>query len=267
VPLQLSRPQLFPDDTSIVPASGSPEQASLLADEIELGTEAYLERLKQLSDITNDIYPELMAACRNTVAQALPGRPLRVLDLCCGIGVVTLELLQSGLPVERVTLADLSPELLGRAQAILAKRLGADGLPPIDTVEIDVLVDDLTERLEGKYDLVVTCNTFQHFPRERQAELFGQIQRLLAPSGVFVFESHFKLVRPAWKQYIVDSYQAQLRRHAAPETFVAHAAEHITHFHYYVNLREVYEWLEAAAFGFYECVFRKDEIGIFTAVR
>lgn len=267
MPLQLSRPELFPDDTSIVPASGSPEQAVLLADELELGTEAYLERLKQLSDITNDIYPQLMAACRNTVAQALPGRPLRVLDLCCGIGVVTLELIEAGLPVERVTLADLSPELISRAQAILAKRLGADRLPPIDTALLDVLADDLTERLEGQYDLVVSCNTFQHFPPERQAELFRQIHQLLAPSGAFVFESHFKLVRPAWKQYIVDSYQAQLRRHGAPETFVAHAGEHINHFHYYVNLREVYEWLEAAQFGFYECVFRKDEIGIFAAVR
>lgn len=201
------------------------------------------------------------------MAEALPGRPLRVLDLCCGVGVVALQLLESDLPIERLTLADLSPELMRRASALLDKRLGADRLPPLDTVEIDLLVDDLAEHTEGKYDLVVTCNAFQHFPRERQAELFRQIHRILGPSGVFVFGSHFKLVRPAWKQYLVDSYQAQLRRHGAPEQFVSDAADHIHQFHNYINLRDAYEWLEAAEFGFYECTFRKDEIGIFAAVR
>jgi SAM-dependent methyltransferase len=265
--LAISRPDLFPDDTSVVPTSGSPEQAILLADELEFGTEAYLERLKQLSDLADDIFPELVAACRNAVAQALPGRPLRVLDLCCGIGVVTLELIEAGLPIERVTLADLSAEMIGRAEAILTKRLGADRLPPLDTAVLDVLVDDLPEHLAGEYDLVVTRNTFQHFARERQAELFRQIHRILAPSGVFAFESHFKLVRPRWKEHLVDSYQAQLRRHGAPEAFVAHAGEHIREFHTYVNLRDAYEWLEAAEFGFYECVFRRNEIGILVAVK
>ena len=63
MPLRVSRPELFPDDTNPLPASGSAEQAALLDDELELGTEHYLERLEQLSDITNDIYPALMAAC------------------------------------------------------------------------------------------------------------------------------------------------------------------------------------------------------------
>lgn len=267
MPLAISRPELFPDDTSVVPTSGSPEQAILLADELELGTEAYLDRLKQLSDITHDIYPQLVAACRNAVAQALPDKPLRLLDLCCGIGVVTLELIEAGLPVERVTLADLSAEMIGRAETILTKRLGAGRVPPLDAVVLDVLADDLPEHLAGEYDLVVTCNTFQHFARERQAQLVAQVRQILAPSGVFVFQSHFKLIRPRWKEYLVDEYQGQLRRHGAPEAFVAHAAEHVREFHTYINLRDAYEWLEAARFGFYECVFRKDEIGILVAVK
>jgi SAM-dependent methyltransferase len=267
MPLHVSRPELFPDDTNPLPASGSVEQAALLDDELELGTEHYLERLEQLSDITNDIYPALTAACLNTVAEVMPNRPLRVLDLCCGVGVVTLKLLEAGLPIERVTLADLSPELMRRAEVLLARRLGAGRMPPLDTVQLDLLVDDLGERTPGTYDLVVTCNAFQHFPRQRQAELFRQIHGILGPSGVFVFESHFKLVRPRWKQYLVEEYQGRLRRHGAPEQFVSDAADHIHRFHNYVNLRDAYEWLEAAEFCFYECVFRKDEIGIFAAVK
>lgn len=266
MPLHVARPQLFPDDTNPLPAPGSPEQAALLDDELEVGTERYLDFLSQLSDVTDNIYPELVAACRNAVAQAMPGRALRVLDLCAGVGVVTLHLVQADLPIERVTLADLSPTLLDRAQAILGRRLGA-ALPPIDTAQLDVLADALADRAGGPFDLVVTCNAFQHFPRAQQAALFRQIAGVLAPSGVFVFASHFKLLRPQWKQFLVDGYQRRLRQHGAPEPVVANAGVHVHRFHNYVNLREGYEWLEAAGFGFYECVFRKDEVAILVAVK
>ncbi len=267
MPLHVARPELFPDDTNPLPRAGSPEQAALLADELAQGTEGYLDFLRQLSDVTDDIYPELTSACVQTAAQALPGRRLRVLDLCCGIGVVTLRLVEAGLPIASVTLADLSPELIGRAQAMLARRLGAGSVPPLDTLELDLLVDDLPTRADGRYDLVVTCNAFQHFPRARQAALFAQIHDVLAPSGVFVFGSHFKLVRPAWKRSLVDGYQDRMRRHGASAEALANAATHVEQFHNYVNLRDGYEWLEAAGFGFYECVFRKHEVGIFAAVR
>jgi SAM-dependent methyltransferase len=201
------------------------------------------------------------------VAQALPGRPLRVLDLCCGVGIVSLKLIEAGLPLASITLADLSPVLMERAQQILRKRVGAERLPPIDTLAIDLLADDLDRRATGRYDLIVTSNAFQHFPRERQAELFGQIQRLLGRDGVFVFESHFKVLRPNWKASMIEEYQARMRIQGAPEEFVGKAADHINNFHNYVNLQDAYNWLEAAEFGYYECVFRKDEIGIFAAVK
>src|SRR5688572_8596025 len=267
MPLRISRPELFPDDTNPLPMSGSTEQAALLDDELEIGNEGYLERLEQLSDVTDNIYPELLAAIRNTIAQVMPGKRLRILDLCSGVGVVSLQLIEADVPIERLTLADLSPELLRRAQAIITKRVGESRVPPLDTIALDLLVEDLRERSRGDFDLVVTCNAFQHFPRERQAELFRQIHGILGPSGVFVFESHFKPIRPAWKQSLIDEYQAKLRRSGAPAQFVLDAADHINNFHNYVNLREAYEWLEAADFGFYECVFRKDEIGIFVAVK
>jgi SAM-dependent methyltransferase len=265
VPLRITRPDLFPDDTNPLPSSGSKEQELLLADELDFGTETYLERLQQLSDVTDNIYPELVATCRNVTAAALPGRPLRVLDLCSGVGVVTMELVRGDLPIERVTLADLSPELLRRAVAILGKRLPR--LPALDTAQVDLLADELAARVTGPFDLVVTCNAFQHFPRERQAALFRQIHELLAPSGVFVFESHFKQLRPNWKQAMMAEYQAKLRRAGAPDAAIQNATDHIMGFHNYIDLRDAYNWLEAARFGVYECTFRKDEIGIFAAVK
>jgi SAM-dependent methyltransferase len=266
VPLRVSRPQTFPDDTNPLPTAGSREQAALLDDELEIGHEGYFERLQQFSDVTDNIYPELIRACRNVLAQVRPNEPLRVLDLCSGVGIVSLELLRSGLPIASISLADLSRELLGRAQALIAKR-HPEILGRVDTVELDLLIHDLDSRLNGSYDLVVTCNAFQHFPRERQAQLFQQIQRLLKPLGVFVFESHFKLLRPGWKDYLITEYQTRLRDKGAPPAFVEQTAYHLHHFHNYINLFDAYNWLENAEFAFYECVFRKDEIGILVGVK
>lgn len=267
MPVELAHTDLFPDDTTVVPTSGSAEQAALLADEVEFGTEDFLDRLQEFSDLAAAFYDELMAACQNVVAEALPGRRLRVLDLCSGVGLVTLRLLGTELPIERVTLADLSPELMERARVILARRVDPNRLPPLETVEIDLLVTDLAERLAGPYDLVITSNAFQHFPSARQAELVRQIHDLLAPSGVFIFGSHFKLIRPAWKQALVDGYLQRMRQHGAPAPALAQVDSHMRHFHTYVNLREAYDWLAAAGFRFYECVFRKEEVGILVAVK
>lgn len=264
--LRYTRTDLFPDDTNALPTAGSPEQQALLQDELDIANEDYFARLQQFSDVTDNIYPELVAATRNVIAEAIPGRRLRVLDLCSGIGIVSLELLRADVAIESLTLADMSSEILGRARTFLTKQCGA-GLPPLDTVVIDLLVDDLRDSVQGSYDLVITCNAFQHFPRERQAELFRQIHDVLTPSGVFIFESHFKLLRPKWKPFLVSEYQAKLRASGAPDAFLEVAAHHIHHFHNYVNLSDAYNWLEAAEFSFYECAFRKDEIGIFAAVR
>jgi len=265
MPLHITRPELFPDDVNPLPASGSKEQGLLLADELDFGTEAYLERLQQLSDVTDNIYPELVATCRNVTAAAMPSRRLRVLDLCSGVGVVTLKLVEADLPIADVTLADLSPELMRRALDILGRKLPSR--PPLSTVQVDLLADELAARAPGPFDLVVTCNAFQHFPRERQAELFRQIHAVLGPSGVFVFESHFNQMRANWKHAMMAEYQAKLRRAGASDAAIQNATDHIMGFHNYIDLRDAYNWLEGAGFGVYECTFRKDEIGIFAAVK
>lgn len=266
MPISITRTDLFPDDTNSLPTAGSVEQAALVDDELEIATEAYFERLQQFSEVTDNIYPALMSTCRNVLAEVAPNRPLRVLDLCSGIGIVSLQLIAADFPVAELTLADLSPVILGRARELLAKR--HPGYPAkVTTVALDLLADDLREKCAGPYDLVVTCNAFQHFPRERQAALFAQIRDVLAPNGVFVFESHFKPLRPNWKRDMIQSYQVRAKSQGAPEAFLSEISDHIENFHNYVNLHEVYNWYEAAQFGYFECVFRQDEIGIFAGVR
>lgn len=265
MPLHLSRQELFPDDVNPLPTSGSADQLALIADELQIGNEAYLDRLRQFSDLTDNIYPELVRACQGATREALGERSLRVLDLCTGIGAASLALLDAGLAISALTWVDISDELLRRAREVLARRYPR--MPGPSCHRLDLLADQLTGALSGPFDLVVTCNAFQHFPKARQASLIGQIHDLLAPNGVFAFASHFKRLRPDWKRSIVLEYQARMRDMGAPEESVLGAGHHIEAFHNYANLSDAYNWLEAAGFGFYECAFRKDEVGIFVAVK
>lgn len=268
MPITLTRRDIFPDDLNELPTAGSPEQQGLLEDEHEIGNEDYLKSLEKLSDVTDNIYPELIAACINTLDEAHPKKkPLRVMDLCSGVGLVSLKLIERDIEIEELTLVDLSPLLLERALVLLRKSPNIHKVRNIRIVQLDLLVDDLGRWKPESFDLVVTCNAFQHFPRERQRHLFASIQRLLGANGVFVFGSHFKLMRPNWKEFIIEDMLQTLRKHGAPDATVENARHHVARYHNYLNVADVYNWLEAAGFGFFDCVFRRFIIGIFAAVK
>lgn len=268
MPITLSRHDLFPDDDNALPAAGSAEQKRLLDDEHEVGTEAYLQFLESLSDVTDDIYPELIGNCVNVLAEVQPQKkPLRVMDLCSGIGLVSLKLLERDVEIEELTLVDLSPLLLERALPILRKSPHFHKVKRVRTVQLDLLRDDLDRFADGSFDVVLTCNAFQHFPRQRQRELFARIARLLDGNGVFMFGSHFKPLRPDWKEFVIADMQQMMRKQGAPAAAIENARAHVTKYHNYLNVADVYNWMEAAGFGYFDCVFRRFIIGIFAAVK
>jgi SAM-dependent methyltransferase len=268
MPITLKRTDIFPDDTNPLPTAGSSEQNRLLEDELEIGNEEYLKSLEKLSDVTDNIYPELIGGCVNALREVQPAaKPLRIMDLCSGVGLVSLKLLERDIEIEELTLVDLSPVLLERATMLLQRSPNFHKVRRMRTVQLDLLADDLERWSPESFDLVVTCNAFQHFPRERQRHLFQRIQRILATNGVFVFGSHFKLMRPDWKEYLIDDMQQTLRKHGAPDATVVNARHHVERYHNYLNVADVYNWLEGAGFGFFDCVFRQFIIGIFAAVK
>ncbi|HXU72333.1 MAG TPA: class I SAM-dependent methyltransferase [Polyangia bacterium] len=267
MPITLPRHDLFPDDNNALPAAGSSEQKLLLEDEHEIGNADYLKSLEKLSDVTDSIYPELISNCVNVLRAVAPTKKLRVMDLCSGVGLVSMKLLEQDLEIEELTLVDLSPLLLERAIALLQNSPNFHKIRKITTVQADLLVDDFERFAADSFDLVVTCNAFQHFPRERQRQLFAHIQRVLGPNGVFIFSSHFKLMRPNWKEFVIEDMLSSLRKHGAPDATVENARHHVAHYHNYLNVADVYNWLEAAGFGFFDCTFRRFIIGIFAAVK
>ena len=101
-----------------------------------------------------------------------------VLDLCCGTGIVTVPLVETGLEVVGV---DISPAMLAQAKA---KAEGRQNLT-------FYLQDALEFTTSQRFGLtLMTGNAFQCFLTEQDLiTLFAKIYTLLSPGGVFIFDT------------------------------------------------------------------------------
>lgn len=101
-----------------------------------------------------------------------------VLDLCCGTGIVTIPLTETGLEVVGV---DISPAMLGQAKT---KVRGQENL----TFHLQDALEFSTPQRFGL--VLMTGNAFQCFLTERDiVDLFAKVYELLLPDGVFVFDT------------------------------------------------------------------------------
>jgi tRNA (cmo5U34)-methyltransferase len=107
--------------------------------------------------------------------EALPSRVERFLDLGSGDGRM-VALVRSRHPEARAVGLDASEPMLARA----AERFAADPL-----VELHAHDLGLPLPVAGPFDAVVSGLAIHHLEDERKRELFGEVQGLLAPGGVF----------------------------------------------------------------------------------
>ncbi|CAA9557247.1 MAG: SAM-dependent methyltransferase [uncultured Truepera sp.] len=101
-----------------------------------------------------------------------------VLDLCCGTGIVTVPLAETGLEVVGV---DISAEMLATAKA---KAVGRENLTFVR--------QDALEFISGqRFGLaLMTGNAFQAFLSEEHVKaLLAQVYEHLRPGGVFIFDT------------------------------------------------------------------------------
>ena len=96
----------------------------------------------------------------------------RVLDLGCGTGALTAQVLEQD-PRRQVTGLDLSEQMLAQARARLGDRVN--------------LVQGDSEHLpfpDQSFDVVYCCDSFHHYPDP--AAVLAEVGRVLASGGVFL---------------------------------------------------------------------------------
>ena len=113
-----------------------------------------------------------------TLTKLAQGQNEPILDLCCGTGIVTIPLAETGLEVVGV---DISPAMLEQAKT----KVKAQGNPTF------YLQDALEFATSQRFGLVpMTGNAFQCFLTEQDLiTLFNKVYAFLSPGGVFIFDT------------------------------------------------------------------------------
>ena len=108
----------------------------------------------------------------------------RMLDCATGTGEITAAVLQNS-RLTQATIVDISPEMLGHAQAHLARTVRRPG------VSLQLVPADIFEFLPAAslelYDLVLCLGLIAH--TGRLDELLGSMKSLLAPGGKILLQS------------------------------------------------------------------------------
>ena len=101
---------------------------------------------------------------------------IRVLDLGAGTGLLSDKIARA-FPRARITLTDVSSEMLGAARRRFAGEPGRFELRLMDYAE---------EPLSGEYDAVVSALSVHHLDGDEKRELFRKVYGILRDEGVFV---------------------------------------------------------------------------------
>ncbi|MDH4028296.1 MAG: class I SAM-dependent methyltransferase [Nitrospirota bacterium] len=140
------------------------------------------EFAKQYRD-NADIYiverQRMLGIMRSFYRHFLSGRKNNVLDLGCGDGIITHNLLEVDNAIS-ATLVDASSDMLDKARERLR------GFRSIDFMQAsfqDIMVKDLPER---GYDLVVSSMAIHHLTQDEKKKLFNIIHTWLKPGGLFL---------------------------------------------------------------------------------
>lgn len=125
---------------------------------------------------------DLESICRHFAA----GAAIRVLDLGCGTGNLTLKYLRRGFSVQAV---DLSPEMIGRLRA---------KIPPAQETKVEIVVADAMVAVSDPesldtYDLISFSSVLHHLPDYQL--VLQRAMRRLKPGG-FIWVCHEPLQSP-----------------------------------------------------------------------
>ena len=260
--------KFFPRDTTHGPIPGTPGYEQFIDDQLTIIKADYLRSAKKLTSLADDIFVQVGRNAVSIIDTIMPGKPLRVLDICSGIGLATETFIELGVPVESVTLTEQDPRLLERAVEYLTEKGHAAKIRGgIRTNVFDPNIHRLADKAPGEYDLVVSCNAFQHFSCEHQKDLIQQIHDQLAPHGLMVVQSHWKVLERDWRKSIIETMKQQMASQNADASFRERAIRHVDAFHNFVSTSDLFGWCESAGFSIYEVLYRQHIIGAIGAIK
>jgi tRNA (cmo5U34)-methyltransferase len=184
------------------------------------------------------------------------GAAPRILDLGAGTGLLA-DLLLRRWPRARLTLLDLSGEMLGQARARFAGRPAQVGIR---------VADYLADPLGGPYDAVVSALSIHHLPDPGKRALFRRAFAALRPGGWFVDADNVLAPTPALAALDRARWIARVRESGIGSGDLA-AALLRTRLDVLAPLADQLAWLRRAGFDDVDCRYKWLHFAVFCGRR
>lgn len=202
--------------------------------------EGYDRSRRQLVPPFDDFY--------GTAVESIPHKAdaaIRVLDLGAGTGLLSA-LVARAFPRARITLVDVSPEMLG-----VARRRFADEPERFDLR----IMDYAREPLPGEYEAVVSALSIHHLDGIGKRELFRKIYGVLCDGGVFANADQVLGSTLEIEARYRETWLRQVRERGVSEEDLAAALVRMREDRP-STLDEQKAWLEEAGFRQVDCPYK-----------
>ena len=170
---------------------------------------------------------------------------LKVLDLGAGTGLMAAFIAYS-FPNARITMVDISNEMLERARA----RFELAG--PRFRYEVS---DYGVDRIQEKYDAIVSALSIHHLSDEQKRALFKRIHGALNDDGVFVNAEQFRCATPERHKFHHERWLTRVRELGVDDRDLAAALERMK-FDRAATLEDQLEWMREAGFRDIDCAYK-----------
>jgi len=170
---------------------------------------------------------------------------LKVLDLGAGTGLMAAFIAYS-FPNARITMVDISNEMLERARA----RFELAG--PRFRFEVS---DYDVDRIQEKYDAIVSALSIHHLSDEQKRSLFKRIHGALNDDGIFVNAEQFRCATPERHKFHHERWLTRVRELGVDDRDLAAALERMK-FDRAATLEDQLEWMREAGFRDIDCAYK-----------
>ncbi|WP_373532256.1 class I SAM-dependent methyltransferase [Vampirovibrio sp.] len=185
-------------------------------------------------------------------------KPLRILELGCGTGNLSV-LLRALFPNARLTLVDLSPDMLKLA----AVKLGAE------SEQLQLLQGGFMEVSfqPESFDLVISSMALHHLRDAEKPVLYERIFQWLKPGGLFRCADEVLGVPESVHLENMRRWEIWARQNGATEADIQLWSDHAEQYDHYAPLQAHFQWLTTSGFQDVEAYWRNLMWTVFGASR
>jgi ubiquinone/menaquinone biosynthesis C-methylase UbiE len=226
------------------------------------------EQYIKVVDLAIPYRQEILSIIAGIATAFVAERP-KILDLGCGYGDVTAEVLKMK-PQASVCLVDFSDEMIRLSEERF------NGNPRIRTIKHDLNTGIANEAIGKEFDVVVSCFALHHTELTNRVKLYSEIRRALKPDGLFINGDRFKEEFPVINEYVFDNWLSyrvqQIREKLGKETTLAEVkkTQNVTDKELGDRPGTIWDMrrdLKKAGFRYVDCLWKYQTLAIIVAAR